>query len=186
MITMSHKIFTALLLEIMIMEKAVQRLKDPPQAAARVTEEALAEALGMGSTFGVLTASFQLVVISCLQNDLVKAKSYRYKLWGLAQDTGVQLWAGIALIAFVLVAIFGGESQWGVRALAAFESSFGRFGFKMPEGDPSTMVIRQALEKARAQLGDVTFQAAWAEGQQMTMEQALALAAETVNSQLPT
>jgi hypothetical protein len=32
MITRSGKIFTALLLEIMIMEKAVQRLKDPPQA----------------------------------------------------------------------------------------------------------------------------------------------------------
>ena len=38
--------------------------------------------------------------------------------------------------------------------------------------------MRRAIEKAQAQLGLEAFQAAWAEGQQMTMEQAITLATE--------
>ena len=53
------------------------------------------------------------------------------------------------------------------------------------------MVIKQALETAletaRMQLDPATFEAAWAEGQQMTMEQAIALATEneSEDSSLP-
>jgi len=47
------------------------------------------------------------------------------------------------------------------------------------------MVFKQALEKAQAQLGPAAFQAAWAEGQQMTLEQALALATENEGEDSP-
>jgi len=43
---------------------------------------------------------------------------------------------------------------------------------------PGFIMIKQVLDKAQAQLGPEAFQMAWAEGQQMTMEQALALATE--------
>jgi predicted ATPase/class 3 adenylate cyclase len=147
-------------------------------AAARVTEEALAAARAIGNTFDLLLALLQLVVISCLQNDPAKAKDYCFELWVLARDTGVRLWAGLALIAFGLTAISGGEPQRGVRLLAALDVLLGQHGIKYPEGDPIMMIIRQALERARALLDPAAVEAAWAEGLQMTMEQAIALATE--------
>ncbi len=85
--------------------------------------------------------------------------------------------AGFALWAFGLAASFGGEPQRGVRLLAASEEVLFH-GVKLPEEDPTIRVLRQALENAQAQLGPAAFEAAWAEGQQMTTEQALALATE--------
>ena len=147
--------------------------------AARVFEEALAEARAIGSLPYVFLALFQLVIISCLQNDLVKAKGYCFEAWALARDTGASLVMAFAPVAFGLVALFGGETGRGVRLLAAFEVLVGRHGLKMPEGsEPTMMVLKKALAKAQAQLGPAAFEAAWAEGQQMTLEQALALATE--------
>jgi len=148
-------------------------------AAVRVTEEALAEARAIGSMFNVLAALFQLVIVSCLQNDPAKAKGYCFELWILARDTGGGLWAGLALIVFGLAALFGEELQQGVRLLGAFEAALGQPGIKFPEGDPTTIVVGPALERARAQLGPEVFAAAQHEGRAMTMEQALALATET-------
>ena len=81
-----------------------------------------------------------------------------------------------------IAAIFGGEPGRGVRLLAAFETGLGQHGMKLPDRDPSIMVLRQALVRARVQLGPATYEAAWAEGQRMTMEQALALATESILS----
>jgi hypothetical protein len=67
-----------------------------------------------------------------------------------------------------------------VRLFAAAVSLLRELGawLSSVEGDPITTAFRQALEKARAQIGPEAFEAAWAEGQQMTLEQALALATE--------
>jgi len=147
--------------------------------AARVMEESLAEARAIRSIFYVMLALFQLVIISCLQNDLAKAKGYCVELWALVRETGSPFAAMFAILTFGLVALFGGEPQRGVRLFAAFEVLLGQqLGMKLPESDPTSLVVRQALAKAQAQLGPAAFQAAWTEGQQMTMEQAIALATE--------
>jgi tetratricopeptide (TPR) repeat protein len=146
--------------------------------AMHITEEALTEARAIGSFFQIFLGLLQLVAISCLQNDQAKAKSYCRELWTLAQDLGALFVAGFALLAFGLVACFGGEPQRGVRLLAALEAIFLQYGIKPGEGDALTKVIRRGLEKAQTQLGLAAFQAAWTEGQQMTPEQAIALATE--------
>ncbi len=153
--------------------------------AARVIEEALAEARASGSLIYVFLALLQMVIISCLQNDPAKAKGYCFELWALGRETGAPLVAGFALLAFGLVAIFSGEPQRGVRLFAALEVLLGQHGVKIPEGDPTFIVFRQALEKAQAQLGPAAFEAALAEGQQMTMEQAIALATKNEREDSP-
>ena len=130
-----------------------------PAAAARANEEALGEARAIGSVFNVLIALYQSVVISSLQNDPAKAKTYCFELWAVAQDTGVQLWSGIALIAFGLAAILSGEPQRGVRFFAAFEAFVGQHGITLPAADPNMIVLGQALERARTQLGPVAYEA---------------------------
>ena len=147
-------------------------------AAARVTEEAMAEARAIWSVFQVFLALIQLVAISCLQDDLAKAKGYCRELWALAQDMGALFAAGFGLMAFGLVACYGGEPQRGVRLIAALEALFLQYGIKPSEGEALTKVIRQGLEKARAQLGPAAFDTAQQEGRALTSEQAIALATE--------
>jgi hypothetical protein len=135
----------------------------------------------------VFLALLQLAIISCLQKDPAKAKDYCLELWALGRESGAQFAAAFALLAFGLAASFGGEPRRGVQLLAGVETMFRQHGVKPSKNEPLMMVLRQALEKAQAQLGPAAFEAAWAEGQQMTMEQAIALATENNNedSQLP-
>ena len=148
--------------------------------AASVIEEALAEARAIGSIFSVILALAELVIISCLQNDPLKAKGYCLELWAIGKETGSPFMALFALIASGVTASFGGEPGKGAHLLAATEMMLRKSGvnFVSIGESPFVKAYKQALEKAQAQLGPAAFQAAWAEGQQMTPEQALALATE--------
>ena len=154
--------------------------------AASLEEEALAEARAMGSFVHKFLALFQLVTISCLQNDLAKAKGYCSEVWALVRDTGSPFAAVFALWGFGFVAIFSGQPGRGVRLLAAFEEFTRQRGMKFNvEGEPTFIVFKQALEKARAQLGPAAFEAAWTEGRTMSMEQAIVLATENEDEDSP-
>jgi len=154
-------------------------------AAESLTEEALANGRVIGSLVSVFLALFQLVIISCLQNDPVKAKRYCLEAWALGKDTGSPFVALFALLTFGLAASVGGEAGRGVRLLAAAQALLARIDVNLGEGEPTMMVVRQVLEKAQAQLGPEAFQAAWTEGQQMTLEQALAFATENASEDSP-
>jgi len=149
-------------------------------AAASLTEEALEDGRAAGSIVHMFLALFQLVIVSCLQNDQTRAKGYCLQLWTFGKETGSPFAIAFALWTFGLAASFGGEPGKGVRLLAATDTMLRQRGMELTsaEGEPSVKVIKQALEKAQTQLGPAAFQAAWAEGQQMTLEQALALATE--------
>jgi predicted ATPase/class 3 adenylate cyclase len=149
-------------------------------AAASLTAEALADGRATGSIVHIFLALIQLVIISCLQNNPAKAKGYSSELWALGKETGSPFAAAFALLTFGLTASFGGEPGKGVRLLVATDVLLRQHGieFSSAEGEPSIKVYKQALEKAQVQLGPEAFQAAWTEGQQMTLEQAIALATE--------
>ncbi len=75
-----------------------------------------------------------------------------------------------------------------MRLLAAGNTLLRQRGINLPlagGGGPAFMIFNQVLEKAQAQLGPAAFQAAWAEGQQMTLEQALAMATENEGEDAP-
>jgi hypothetical protein len=150
--------------------------------AQRVTEESLTEARAIGSKMVAFLALLQLVFVSCLQNDLTKAKGYCFDVLAVAQTYGVALGIGLALFGVGLTATFGGELEKGARLFAAVDTMFRQSGLKwfssISGSDPFIMVFKQALEKIQAQLGPAAFEAAWAQGQQMTMEQAIKLATE--------
>src|SRR5262249_10742430 len=148
-------------------------------AAAEVAEEALAEAHAIGSLVNVLLALYELVVLACLRNDPAKAKGYCVEFWALGRERGSPLAFMFAPVAFGFVAIFSGRPRGGGRLWAAFEPFALQHGMKFNvEGEPFFMAYQQALEKAQAQLDPAAFEAAWVEGQQMTLEQALAFATE--------
>lgn len=148
-------------------------------AAASTAEEALAEARAIGSVTHVFLSLFGLTVITCLQGDPARAKACGFEILALAREMGALLGLGFGLLAFGFVASFGGQPGRGVRLLAAAEAFGRQRGVSINAwGGPLLMIYNQALEKARSRLDPATFEAAWAEGQQMTLEQALALATE--------
>ena len=147
-------------------------------AAESLTQEALAHGRAMGSLVSVFLALHQLVIIACLQHDAVKAKRYSVEAWALGKDTGSPFVALFAVVTSGLAASVGGEAGRGVRLLAAAQALLAQFGFKPGEDDAVMKVMRQVLEQAQAQLGPEAFQAAWAEGQHMTLEQAFVFATE--------
>jgi hypothetical protein len=122
-----------------------------------------------------------LVGNSCLQGDLARAKEYCFQALAFVRETGLSQWLSLVLMAFGFVSIFSEQPGRGVRLLVAGNTMLRQRGINLPlesGGGPGFMQFKQALEKAQAQLGPAAFEAAMAEGQQMTMEQALALATE--------
>jgi hypothetical protein len=152
-------------------------------AAAPVAEEALAVARAIGSVMHVILSLLVLVIVSCSQRELAKANGYCLQALAFAQETGSPQWLLLVQVGFGLVTCFGGEPLRGVQRLAAAETLLRQCGIDIRvEGMRDLMVIKQALdaalETARAQVDPATFETAWAEGQQLTAEQGLALATE--------
>jgi predicted ATPase/DNA-binding SARP family transcriptional activator len=159
-------------------------------AAAPAAEEALANARAIGSVMHVMLSLLVLVITSCLLDDLAKANAYRSQVWAVARETGSTQWLSLALLPFGLVASFSGQTERGVRLLAATETLLRQHGINISaEGMRDLMILKQALdtalEKARTQLDAAVFEAALREGRALTAEQAIALATEDESDDLP-
>jgi non-specific serine/threonine protein kinase len=158
------------------------------EVAASLTAEALALAREIGSMPHIVLALFQSIVVACMRGDPVKAKGFCAQTLELGEVGGSVFGAALVLGSFGLVACTAGEPGKGVPLLAmAFRliGQAGEMNMLTVEDDPIVKLIRQALEEAKARLGPAAFQAAWAEGQQMTVEQALALASDSLETITP-
>jgi predicted ATPase/class 3 adenylate cyclase len=161
---------------------------------ASLTAESLALAREIGSVVHVMLALFQLVVIACLQDDAAMAKELCVDVVDLVANfgdiRGSPMGAGFVLACFGLTESICGALRTGVRVLAMAFKLIGSGGGMDPRSasakdDPTSRAFIQALAKAQAQLGPAAFQAAWAEGEQMSVEQALALALEDFRGPAP-
>jgi predicted ATPase len=157
-------------------------------AAAPLVKESLAEARATGSGIYGVIALYCLVVIMCQQGELEKAKSYCFELLALGREKGSPIPIGFAVTSFGFVASVSGQPERAIRLLGAFESMARQAGLNLgASGGPMLMIRNRFLETARAQLSPEAFGAARAEGQKLTLEQALALATEKEggDSELP-
>jgi hypothetical protein len=159
-------------------------------AAAPAAEEALAAARAIGSVMHTFLAIITVVSVSCEQGNLEKANSYCQEALALAQESGSPQWGVLVLFAFGLVAGYGDQSLRGVRLLVAAEALLRRHGIDIrTEGMRDVMMMKEAVDKAlataRARYDAAAVEAAWTEGQQLTVEQALALATEDVAAAPP-
>ena len=175
------------LLGFMLLGLATQNLIEGNLAEAEaIAKEALLELRATGGGIYVLLALYGLVVITCLQGDSAKAKGYCWQLATLSRETGNPLVTLFAGTAFGFMLSISGQPERAVRLLAAFESQARQHGMKLNMmGGPMQMAHNRFLEIARGQLDFVAFEAAWAEGQQMTIEEVIALATENENSHSP-
>jgi predicted ATPase/class 3 adenylate cyclase len=154
------------------------------EVAASLTGEALVNARAIGSVPHIVLALFQSIVVACLQRDPAKAKEFCAGILEFREVARSPFGAVFVLSSYGLVACIGGEPSKGVPLLAVGLKLLRELaGVEMAsmEDDSMAKLVMQALEQAKAQLGPAAFQAAWADGQQLTVERALALATEDVS-----
>jgi len=150
-------------------------------AAAPAVEEALAEARLIRSVSYTTLSLLLLIFITCLQGDLANVKGYCLELLSLARETGAPFLAGYVLLAFGLVSSLDEQLAEGVRLLAACEAAYHDRGVSLSVyGGPLLMIYKHGLAKARAQLDSATFEFAFAEGQKMSLDEALDLALKII------
>lgn len=153
------------------------------QAMAPVVEEAMDAARAIQSTIGIGWSIFTLAVLSLAQGDQTKAMACSKELLTLSRETGLVLHLGNALLCLGCLACVSDQPQVGVQILSMLEA----LARRLLGGNPATglggsgvsnYVYSQYLDKARSSMEPKAFERAWAEGQGMAMEEAIALALE--------
>ena len=119
--------------------------------------------------------SFSLALlgeIALARSDLPAAGTYYRESMALARAHGDTTFLGAGLAAIGTIAADRGEAEQAARLLGAAEAMYqvaGAWSFIAARGQH-----RQAIDTARAALGEESFAAAWAHGQRLSREQATA------------
>ena len=149
--------------------------------AAPAVEEALVEARLIRSVSYTTLSLLLLIFITCLQGACANVKGYCLELLALARETGAPFLAGYVLLAFGLLSSFDEHPGGSVRLLAACEAAYHQRGVSLSVyGGPLLMIYKHALAKAQAQLDSATFESAFAQGQKMSLDEALDLALKII------
>src|SRR5215203_5048891 len=127
--------------------------------------------------------SFSLALlgeIALARSDLPAASAYYSESVALAQALGDTTFLGAGLAAIGTIAADLGQAEQAARLLGAAEAMHqvaGAWSFIAARGQN-----RQAIDTARAALGEEAFDVAWAHGRRLSREQATAEALQTAES----
>jgi hypothetical protein len=151
----------------------VARLDGDTEAARSLAEESLRRHREAGDRFGTTDALHVVGRIALAQEELDFAGSCF--LEALANDEEVGNQTGMAIVLDNLAARASAEGRHlvAVRLAGASEALKEAAGGHAP---PPFIDLPDPRDAARIALGDAAVEAAWAEGQAMTLEQALAYA----------
>jgi tetratricopeptide (TPR) repeat protein len=94
----------------------------------------------------------------------------------LTQELGDKKYSAMHLAAIAGPVAVGGHPQAAARLLGASEALMEALDINMPASDWST--LDRSVAAVREQLDEATFEAAWAEGRAMSLEQAVSYALE--------
>ncbi len=131
----------------------------------------------MGMVMSILG---NLAAIALHGNDLAAAQSYCTEKLALAQRMNRPLHIAASVLEFAGIFAMRRQARQAAQLLAVVDTFIG-------SGDVRSMTpadvreVEHYLNLARGQLDEATFNAAWAEGQKMTLEQAVEYALENLN-----
>jgi hypothetical protein len=124
--------------------------------------------------FALSRAIHHLGIVAHACGDVTQAVALLREALILQQKQGHTVGIAESLEAYACMAVAQGRAAWAARVLGAVEALRTLISASL---SPSERVIYQrSVAAARAQLEDATFAAAWAAGQAMTLEQAIAYA----------
>jgi len=140
--------------------------------AQALFEESLAIHRAVGDRHGTTKSLSYLARTAALRGDNAAARALYEESLKLTMELGNKpiMASGLEGLAGVLIA--QGESAKAIRLWGAAETLREEMGAPLPPAERAS--YEQAMKLARAQLGEETFAAAYADGRRMTPEQALA------------
>jgi predicted ATPase/class 3 adenylate cyclase/DNA-binding CsgD family transcriptional regulator len=134
-------------------------------------QESLSLFRELRSTLGTALALSLLGDIKRIQGDLAQARALCTEGVLLAREVGIHSFLGSSLISLARVAADEGQPEQATRLFGAAEPWLN----SRVQMDPANRAdYERTVERARAQLGEKAFAAAWADGRSMTPKQALA------------
>ena len=153
----------------------VAQLQGEYERAARLHEESLAPFDQIGPRHqGTVHAHQSLGETALAQGDAALATTHFVEALVLSRDLGDRAGMAWCLAGLAGVAAAGGQPERAAWLWGAAEALRQTIGVRAA---PASRTTRERLiARAREQLGEAAFNAAWAEGQKMTMEQAVAYA----------
>jgi tetratricopeptide (TPR) repeat protein len=152
----------------------IERFSGDDDRARRAYEECLAISQQTGETRRIVYMCQNLTFIALHEGDAERARDLGRQGLQLARTMNNRLELAKALAALAGAIGELGQAQRAVRLLGASESALERFGaFHQLNDKPEIDAIITAVH---ACLDDAAFRAAWAQGRELTLEQAMAQA----------
>jgi predicted ATPase/DNA-binding winged helix-turn-helix (wHTH) protein len=146
-------------------------------AALELYKEALPVAVERSSDYIVEIITGNLASISCLLEDYPAAVSYALECLKISEAGKSKLNIGFILNIFGGIAVTAGKMGKAARLWGAARTLLDATGYRL---EPVEREFNDLyMTRARADIGDEVFEAAFSEGQSMKMETAIALARET-------
>jgi tetratricopeptide (TPR) repeat protein len=143
------------------------------QQAQFLYVEALALCRAMGHQTGVANSLLRLGYLEVQQGDLAQAASNLAELGEINRERGIQPFMPFYLLGTAELWRAQGQLERAVCLLAFIRQPGAMWGRTRPA---QQILYERSVAAARSQLDEVTFNAAWAQGLQLTLEQAVAYA----------
>jgi non-specific serine/threonine protein kinase len=140
--------------------------------ARALYEEALASRDDV-SDYGRLTVLFNLGLVASAQGDPAQARSFFHESLRIAKELGDKIGTALNLEGLAGVYTLQGEPERAARMLGAADAF--RRAINAPRQSSDRADFQRSVAAARTAMGDKAFEAAWAEGQALTLEQAIGL-----------
>jgi non-specific serine/threonine protein kinase len=151
----------------------LQRGQGNYDRAAGLLEQALILGRERNDTRMIANAATGLGHAELRLGNNAQAQAYLEEALALGQDLGTDSVIGISMIGLAGVSAAMGQPEWAARLLGAVDALFAASGFSVPPADRAD--FDHHVTATRAALDEATFEAAWAEGRAMTVQQAIAM-----------
>jgi predicted ATPase/class 3 adenylate cyclase/DNA-binding CsgD family transcriptional regulator len=149
----------------------VSLLEGDAEAARLLQEESLAICKALGDRMGIAYALSSLGGLGLLQGNYVAAHTMYEESLAIAIPSGDKWFTAVCLEGFGRVVAAQEHPAWGVRLWSVAHSL--REAIGTPMSPIERAVQEHSIAAARIHLGEEMFEATWAEGRTMTLEQAL-------------
>jgi DNA-binding CsgD family transcriptional regulator len=140
--------------------------------ARSLGEESVTLYKEMGHRHGTAEALAAFGKVMAAQGDYAAARSLYEESLAISSGLGEQWVIAVSLLGLGKVVAAQGEPAWAAQLWGAAEAL--RETLQVPIRPVERAGYEQAVDEARAQLGEKNFAARWTQGRTMTLEQALA------------